>query len=394
MRTPTDRVRPTAVVINGYSRHNTGDWLLLEESVHYARTREPGAEVVAIALDASSFVGRTAADVVLPSPVSTVAPLRGVAETLLALATAGRYGSPALKAIRAADAIYSVGGGFVQFRSARELLTAGLAHGTQLLAARLWRRPVEMLPQSIGPFEGVIGRSAGRVLLRAFPEIRVRDAASASRIRSLDGALSARTRRLPDMVFAAPRADATTEPERRRIAVVVRNWWFPGADDPEAAQSRYLRVLAHAIERLQLQGHEVEAVVHSDGPTERGDDRTATAQLGALLATPLVVRTVCGAPTPEAAAERYRDYDLVISVRMHAALLAIRAGVAALALEYEPKTAEIFGDLGLADWTMPLDALDADAIVERAEAPFPHRAVAARWAELRGELLAGLGVAA
>lgn len=396
MTPPTPR-RPSsrAVVTNGYSRHNTGDWLLLEETVAYARLREPGASVTAVALDAASFAGRTRADRVVPSPVSTSAPLRGLAETAVALVTGGRYGSPALKAIRDADVVYSVAGGFVQFRSARELLTAGLAHGTQLLAARLWRRPIEMLPQSIGPFEGRLGRAAGRSVLRAFPAIRVRDAASAGRIDRLDGGLSARTSVLPDMVFAEPRAAAAVPAsDRRRIAVVVRNWWFPGDDDPTAAQTRYLSVLADAITKLRAGGHTVELVVHSDGPTARGDDRTATAQLNRMLGTPLPVHTICDEPTPEAAAERYRDYDLVISVRMHAALLAIRVGVAALALAYEAKTTEIFGYLGLSAWAMPLTALDADEIASRATADFPHDAVDARWAELHGELMQALGVAA
>lgn len=391
MSTPGHRC---AVVLNGYSRHNTGDWLLLEETVQFARTREPRASVIAIALDADSFHGRTSADRVLPSPVSTTAPLRGLAETVLALLSAGRWGSPALKAIRASDAIYSCGGGFVQFRSPRELVTAGLAHGTQLLAARLWRRPIVMLPQSIGPFEGAGGRAAGRFLLRAFGDIRVRDEASAVRIRALDGALAGRTRVLPDMVFAEPRAAAAPLPARRRIAVVVRNWWFPGAADPQAAQERYLDTVARAITRLQAAGHEVEAVVHSDGPTDRGDDRTATAQLVAALPAPIPVRSVCDAATPELAAERYRDYDLVISVRMHAALLAIREGVAAIAIAYEPKTEEIFGDLGLSDWQLPIDALDEDALVALATGAFPHDAVSERWAQLRSELLVGLGAVA
>jgi polysaccharide pyruvyl transferase WcaK-like protein len=171
-----------------------------------------------------------------------------------------------------------------------------------------------------------------------------------------------------------------------RIAIVVRNWWFPGSADPDAAQTEYLTSAAAAVDRLVASGHTVEAVVHSDGPTVRGDDRTATATLIRLTTTDIPLRSVCDAASPVEAAETYAEYDLVISVRMHAALLALRVGTAALAIGYEAKTREIFGQLGLADWAIEIDDFSAEDLVSRATSPFPHAAVTARWSELHDEL--------
>ena len=46
--------------------------------------------------------------------------------------------------------------------------------------------------------------------------------------------------------------------------------------------------------------------------------------------------------TPEEAIERYGGFDLVIGSRLHSALLALCAGVPALALGYQPKSAGIY----------------------------------------------------
>lgn len=378
------------LVLNGYSRHNTGDWLLFEETLRVARRRHPGARVVGVALDPVSFSGRTGADEVLGCPVRPGNVARGVLEAAAALASGGRAGAPAFRAMRGAEAAYSVGGGFLQFRSPRELLAAGLAHGLQWAMARRAGLPVQMLPQSLGPFVGAPQRAVAGSLLRDVDRILVRDDASEGRVASLSPRLGGRTHVVPDLVFAAPRQPTGAAPADGPVGVVVRNWWFPGSRDPAAAEERYLGEVAKAIDTLTAEGRAVELVVHSDGPTARGDDRLATDRVLRRLARSVPVVSVCDAASPELAARAYRRYAVVISVRMHAALLALREGAASVAIGYEAKTHELFGQLGLADHVVPIETVTAGLLVELVRRPFPGDLVTRRWGALHDELRAEL----
>lgn len=49
--------------------------------------------------------------------------------------------------------------------------------------------------------------------------------------------------------------------------------------------------------------------------------------------------------------------DLMIGMRLHSTLLALRAGVPAIHLAYTLKGHDIYSDLGLADWVLPIEEL-------------------------------------
>lgn len=298
---------------------------------------------------------------------------------MAAIITAGRFGDRASTAVRGADAAYSVGGGFIQFRSARELLTVTLAHGTQWLIARRCGVRLTMLPQSIGPFSSWPARRVARFLLSGLDEIRVRDQASMDRIIALSPKLSDRVRLVPDLVFMRTRqsvpAGITTGP----IGVVVRNWWFPGSLDPAGLEERYLTQLALAIKQLLANGSNVELVVHSDGPTERGDDRIATNRILSKLDVAIPVISLADYTSAELASQTYARYSLVISVRMHAALLALRVGTPSIAIAYEAKSTEIFAQLGLAGWSVPIESFLAAELITIANRPFPDSRVSDKW---------------
>jgi polysaccharide pyruvyl transferase WcaK-like protein len=56
------------------------------------------------------------------------------------------------------------------------------------------------------------------------------------------------------------------------------------------------------------------------------------------------------------------ELSVVVSVRLHGALMAIEAGVPAVHLAYDRKGPAAFGDLGLDDWCFDVRHLDADAL--------------------------------
>jgi polysaccharide pyruvyl transferase WcaK-like protein len=378
----TCRAERSTVVLNAYSRRNVGDWLLCVESVRIAQAIGGGA-VTTIAFDPESFLGRTAADVVLPSPIGVGRLAVGAVQFLLAMASRGRRGDPSVAAIARSSCAISVGGGFLQVRSRRELLSVGLVHGLQFVACVRCGVPYAILPQSIGPFEGRVGRAMARWLLRHAAAIAVRDEASLQRLNALGGEIAAKAELRPDLAFAAPRArPKSVGSPRPKVAVVARQWWFPGLSDPSQRERIYYAQCAALIDDLRGEGNAAELIVHSDGPTSRGDDSIAARHIARLVTEPIMIRSVVGCASLADVEHAYSQFDCVVTTRLHAALLALRVGVPVFGIAYETKMSEIFGQLGLSEWWTAIDRIDVEQ-VKRAVAhleTFPHETVDRQYA--------------
>jgi polysaccharide pyruvyl transferase WcaK-like protein len=164
---------------------------------------------------------------------------------------------------------------------------------------------------------------------------------------------------MPDPVYglrlpepAVPEAVRRLRAGWRLIAVNLRPWAEAGRLGTHAA-------VAHALTRV-AEGGDVAFVGVPMQAGERVDDdaiRAVFDQLGSSAPTVVLphesaVEEVLGAL---AAA------DAVLSMRLHASLLAHRLGVPAVGLAYQPKVSEHFAELGLAHRSLPLTA-SADEI--------------------------------
>lgn len=355
-------------LLNAYSKANVGDWLLLVNSSELANLTFPNSDQQVVAMDPLSFQGVDSRMTIQPSPVEPKRVLATAAAVAVALLTNGRRGPHHLRSLRHLDAAFSIGGGFLQMRDVREMLTVSLIHLSQLAICRQARVPLVMLPQSVGPFHGRLQRAVGRAVLGWFRLILVREQRSAEHVRRLAPQLADRVRVVPDLAFLSTPLDALPSQSPKgslRIGIVARQWWFPGSGDPHAAEERYLGQIADLADRLHQAGHRPVLVVHSDGPTSRGDDRVSTRRIHDLADTPLDVMDVARRNTISDVIDTYSAFDAVISTRLHGALLALIAGVPAIAIGYEWKTEGIFAELGLEDWHMAIECVDAAVLEDR-----------------------------
>lgn len=369
-------------LLAGYSRHNTGDWLLVKHGLEVLRARHPGAGIVVVVADPTRFTGLGDDVRVVAAPVQPGQVGRDARRYVADRATAGRAATvPALKAIRGCSVAYACGGGYLQARSLRELATISAVHVTQFEQAHASGVPIRMLPQSVGPFEGAAATAWGRRILRWFPEVVVREQVSAEYLRKWDSELS--VRQLPDLVFwndmveRPPRSTGTAA----RVGLIVRNWWFPGSADPVAREERYVRAFAQLADRLAADGHQPVMVVHADGPTSRGDDRIASARVEALATTPLERIDVVTTGDLGAVESAYADLDVVVSTRMHGALIAIGQGVPTVCVGYEWKARGILTNLGLGAFVTNIDDLDLTMATALAADParWPSSSVRDAW---------------
>lgn len=325
-------------LIHAYSRTNAGDGLLVDLSLE--RLRRAGAgldEVVLIALDPPSFpeVPRRVAMGTRARGVSwELTPAAARAAGLAASAVSGRSVSAGARELAECEALVAVGGGYL--RSVDVTSSAGtmLNHAPQLLAAGRAKAPSIYLPQSIGPLQGPVGRAVAHGL-RHVDTVCVRDPWSKAELADLPN-----VRLIPDLAVLDI-AERWGEIEKAgpdgKVGIVARQVSHaPGYED-------HLRSLAG-----RLGGRAAWAVQTAGDPSK--SDGVHYERLGVEAAGGL----------PEMLEQR--ALSVVISVRLHGALMALEAGVPAVHLAYDRKGPAAFADLGLDDWCFDVRSLDPAAL--------------------------------
>jgi colanic acid/amylovoran biosynthesis protein len=347
-------------VLNGYSSHNVGDWLLMDRATVLVQGLNPDARVEGWAMDPKSFAGRLPLAHIHPSPVQPTRLLRSLAETAITILTRGRLGPASLRRLTELDEAWSVGGGFFQYRAFRETCTITAVHVSQWVLCRLAGVRLIMLPQSVGPFESRAQRWLARRALGWFDALLVREHISERYLTDTFPGLRDRIRLVPDLAFLAdsswPGGPSTKNEVEKVVGIVVRQWWFPGSADPGFQYETYLRKIAQVVDDLRSAGHAVDLIVHSTGPTARGDDAVAVDSLLGLLGRPMNVVRSADMLSLQDILDIYGRYDAMVATRLHAALMALAAGTPAFVLNYEWKSRGIFEALHLNDATADIDS--------------------------------------
>lgn len=285
------------VVLHCYSAENAGDGLLVNETVELVRDALGDVELTIAASHPDTFVDIDA-HVVDSSP--SPSGYRGEYRRLLG-------------SLDTYDLVVAVGGGYLRAGHAVEALKTLLVHGPQLWAARRTRTPTVYLPQSVGPAHP-IARSLIQRGLRGVDTIFVRDD------RSLADYASPNVRRTSDLaILGAHRID------RRGVDV----------DSVPVLTVRAVRgTVGPLVVELARQLGTFDGYVQST--TGGNNDVGAMSSVGARRILPRA-ELMSPASVPR----------VVVAVRLHAALMAIRAGHFVVHLAYERKGFGAFADLGL-----------------------------------------------
>lgn len=226
-------------------------------------------------------------------------------------------------------------------------------------------RPLVFFPQSMGPFENTPYRDRLRRVFQSSNRVFVRDDRSAAHLRDL-GVSGEVVELAPDAAFALARPDMgapgmQAAGREHRVAVSVREWKRFGEEDPEVGRTRYLRSVAEAVARLVAEGMAVTFVSTCQGiPEYWTDDAKVADEVVALLPPEVAASTRVDRTFrhPREMREMLGGYRAVIATRMHAAILALSAGVPVLGIAYEFKTSELFRELGLEAWTVEIGKME------------------------------------
>ncbi len=279
-------------------------------------------------------------------------------------ATAAAHGVESVKwtdvaalaaAVHAADLVLVGGGGLFHdhapFDPAALLTPAhtgiGFYTGPLVLAAAAGK-PAMLYAVGVGPLFSETARDFTLAAAEIAAAISVRDPESGALLESL-GVPAGRIEVCADPVFAFP-ATAPRPAAAPRIAVALRPW--------DGAGAAWEREVALGLDAFLRDGaDELLFVPFQRLEGEDVDDAAVARRVRQQLAQPERATFWEGPPDPEAVRDLLAGCRLVVGMRLHAVILAHRAGVPAVALSYDPKVRAAMRLLGREPFALDLASL-------------------------------------
>ncbi|HOS92872.1 MAG TPA: polysaccharide pyruvyl transferase family protein [Armatimonadota bacterium] len=305
------------LLLHAYSAANRGDGLLVDEALELLHQAFGDSCTVTLVARAPETFAATGAKVLAAPPGPSF--IRDLPQVLAAW--------------RRADLVVGVGGGFARGDRALPFLKFFIGHGWQLVLARARGRHAVYLPQSVGPFHPAIW-PALRWAYGGLALAAVRDGRSLTDLGLQD------TSRMPDCAVltldAAPTATAVDP-----VPVFTARPTGPRGDARCRALAARLGTFDSFVQSSTL----------------GNDDTSFVTSLGARAVVPA-----------ESLADPTAPRRVVVAVRLHAALMALRAGHLVIHLSYERKGFGAFEDLGLDDWVHNVNDVDVDLVANQVRA--------------------------
>jgi colanic acid/amylovoran biosynthesis protein len=295
----------------------------------------------------------------------------------------GGLGHAAIKAIRSADAVLDCtsGDSFTDLYSRRRfrLVTA------EKKLALEQRKPLILLPQTIGPFASAKARRIARRIVRAAAMVWARDRKSLSTLHELlDGSFDASRHHCGvDLAFGLetqkpelplPEAVASWLTDAGRPPLVGFNvsGLVHGGDDARlrfGLRADYARAVTDFLKRI-LDETDANVLFVPHVFTRQGHfehDPDACASVAARLGEATRERVAC-LPTglsPGKTKWAIGHTDWFCGTRMHSSIAAISSGVPAAAIAYSDKTLGVFETCGQGEHVADLRYLETDEVVNR-----------------------------
>ncbi len=393
------------LLLNAHSPQNAGDLALMQEMITCLRTAYPGAKL--------TFTINDQCTVHLPPDATFVGSFMRwllhidvngewrwrkslvlvyacwlVAATLL-YRLSGRRLLPGRTEWRAlmnayydADIVVVIAGGHLYARHGFNIAFGWLWLGLAL--AILMDKPLVMLPQSYGPLPGRLQRALLRWLLHRSAFVSAREYHSIYLLAEIG--LRRRVVALPDMAFTSRMADAATveralqhypqlfDSRRPVVGLTLMDWY---GQNPQFQNQHQYETAVLALIRHIEQAYDARAVIFAQctGPTPAHDDRRIARRIVRRAAEErLSVVLVDEVLPPDVLKAAYQRLDVLVATRMHSAIFALSAQVPALAIGYLHKSVGIMEMLGLEQYALSIEGIDATTLCAAFDTLWAERA--------------------
>lgn len=239
----------------------------------------------------------------------------------------------------------------------------------------LLEKPLVLFTQSLGPFSIPKNRKALKNIFEQSLLILLRDQKSENNILELN-TQNANTFVSADAAFALADASAIEAAQNTKnlssslkIAISVRDWKHFKTIDPVLGRKKYLEAVGNmTVHLVEKYGAEITYISTCQGiPEYWTDDSKVAFEIIEKLPANIVDSVTLNQDfhSPKELAKILQSYDLVVSTRLHMAILSLGAGTPVLPIAYEFKTQELFKRLGQkAHWVLDIEDINSELLID------------------------------
>lgn len=304
------------VVCGNYGAKNIGDEMILKGLLAYLKDKYQSCDITVMSANPAETAKFHNVNTVPQLPAG----LRSIAKSTL------QKSSSTIHAIKECDRFILGGGGLFASQSKR----ANLIWYLQARPAIKYHRPLEILGQSLGTPRGAVEKTIIRKIFNYATHISVRDQASKKSLEQLG--IRKTVEVSPDLAFYS-RANSQHQDSSNTIAISLRytkNW-----------PSHLKQDLIQICNQLIADGHTINFVNFQQGSDS--DDK-----IHREIAQKLDSKdkfTTTNPNSPQEAEQEIANSKLLIGMRLHSLITALKTGTPFLAISYGEKIQNFLTDL-------------------------------------------------
>jgi colanic acid/amylovoran biosynthesis protein len=273
-----------------------------------------------------------------------------------------------LSLMKDADAIFMKGGGVLQTYGGVTSTYSMYFWVYPILLAHKLKKPVYIMPNSFGPFEGPFVKCIARFALKKCRVVTSRESYSQKTIKEQ---LGLDIENYPDLAFELPKSNLDKVSifekyklpnDKKLVAITMRPYRFPTCTNPKQAYETFKNEMAAFIEELYTNGFMPVIIEHTMAVNDHEND-------GACIRD--VIKKIDKEKYRFITDTTFDCYDLkciysfcdyIVGTRFHSVIFSLGSGVPGIAISYiGNKSTGIMHDIGLDDYVIDI----ADVTCER-----------------------------
>lgn len=279
-----------------------------------------------------------------------------------------------LAAFERCEAVFMKGGGLLQTYGGLTATYSMYYFTYPIRLAEALGKPVYVMPNSFGPFEGPHVAAMTRKALSRCRLVTSRETLSQKMVR--DG-LGLDIENYPDLAFCLPQHATTRaevaerygiDPAGKWVALTMRPYRFPHSDDPARAYGDFKGAMAGFITWMHARGYTPVVIEHTRAVNAHENDGECIREVVAM-AEPGTCSVISDDSLDCLDLKGiYGCCDYIVGTRFHSVIFSLSNGVPGLAISYVGnKTRGIMHDIGLDDYVLDIGSVTADELERKFE---------------------------
>ena len=270
------------------------------------------------------------------------------------------------------DAVFMKGGGLLQTYGGISSTYSMYFWVYPIFLAHRLNKPVYVMPNSFGPFEGPFVKKIARAALKRCTILTSRETLSEECVKK-DLGLPITT--YPDLAFTLPKSDLKREviykkfnlpTDKKLVAITMRPYRFPNAVDPELAYNKFKSEMASFIEWLYSQNYMPVIVEHTLAVNAHENDGACIRDVTSMLSSEKFCVISKNSFDCYDLKCIYSYCDYIIGTRFHSMIFAFGSNIPGIAISYTGnKSQGIMHDIGLDNYVIEIDKVNAEILEEK-----------------------------